>query len=96
MDWVHSHTSTEIRSANRARSKLKKLLPDLKSSIFTQKIHDDRAASRPVPAFAQFTRERWASGDFKGIVPAEASKLIGSEWKSLSDSEKKVRMLPCI
>lgn len=37
-----------------------------------------------------FNKDRFASGDFKGVKAIEAAKLAGREWRALSASEKKV------
>jgi plasmid replication initiation protein len=39
---------------------------------------------------AAFTKERWASGDMKGISVVDANKALNNEWKTLSAAEKKV------
>jgi hypothetical protein len=57
----------------------------------TLKLVDDRHVKRPSTAYVVFFKERHLSGDFKGIAPQEATKLVASEWKALSAGEKKVR-----
>ena len=42
----------------------------------------------------QFSRERYASGDLKHMSIKDAGRLIGNEWKSLTDAERKVRASP--
>ncbi len=37
-----------------------------------------------------FYKDRYATGDFKGLKAPEAARLAGREWKALSASEKKV------
>ncbi len=51
---------------------------------------DERAPKRPNAPYIVFSKERWASGDFKNLRVAEASRLIGAEWKALSADEAKV------
>jgi hypothetical protein len=47
---------------------------------------------KAVTPYLQFSVERRASGDFKDIKLGDSSKLIGEEWKALSESEKQVRI----
>ncbi|KAK5120526.1 hypothetical protein LTR85_006181 [Meristemomyces frigidus] len=90
--WVESHTPEQIQAANRARTTLRRK----SKAVETGKrkigqwpaIHDERAVKRPLSAFAQFTTNRHASGDFKNITLPERSKLIAQEWKALSENEK--------
>jgi len=37
-----------------------------------------------------FAKERYASGDLKGIPLGDNAKLVAREWAALSPSEKKV------
>jgi hypothetical protein len=78
--------------ANNARAQLRtKLAGRFKSSpAHTARLVDERQPKRPASAYALFVTERFATGDFKGILVREAGKIIGAEWKSLSASEKKV------
>lgn len=94
--WIQTYTPDQIRIANLARARLRKLLPKLKSKrshAHTHPIRDSRLVKQPPAAFSRFTSERHSSGDLKGIGLAEASKLISNEWKALSASEKKVRSI---
>ncbi|KUJ20616.1 uncharacterized protein LY89DRAFT_666276 [Mollisia scopiformis] len=84
--WVESHTPDQIRIANNARKLLKKKYN--KKHLAT--IVDSRQPKRPANARAMFVKDRYDSGDFKGIKFAEASKLVQSEWSALSPSERKV------
>ncbi|KAL1622779.1 hypothetical protein SLS54_004799 [Diplodia seriata] len=83
--WVESYTPLEIRLANNARRQLKSKLVSYPKS----QIRDDRALPQPHSAYILFTKERHASGDFKGIRTIEAGKLIGKEWTALSATDKK-------
>lgn len=91
--WVNSHTPEQIRIANNARAQLRKKLGGTnekrKQHAHTAKIHDERHVKKPSSAYILFSKERWASGDLKGITATESAKLIGNEWKALSASEKK-------
>ncbi|CZR61082.1 uncharacterized protein PAC_10978 [Phialocephala subalpina] len=84
--WVESHTPDQIRIANNARLALKKKLN--KTSGYPA-IKDSRLPKRITNARALFTKDRYASGDFKGISLSDASKLLSSDWNSLSPSERK-------
>ncbi|KAK4506682.1 hypothetical protein PRZ48_000415 [Zasmidium cellare] len=89
--WVESHSADEIQQANSARGTLRRKLEKDRPRNAQSKwlpIHDERAVKRPVPPYTQFTMNRNASGDFKGIALAERSKLISQEWKALSEQEK--------
>lgn len=94
--WVESHSADEIQQANVARRALRRKLEQDRPKRTRSKwppIHDERAVKRPSNPFAQFVMNRNASGDFKGITLPERGKLIGQEWKALSDLEKSVRHL---
>lgn len=98
--WIESHTVAEIRAANNARIRLRKIwetkatsegkAPAGSSQRFTAKLHDERAAKLPVRAHSFFLQDRYASGDMKGLKLGDAVKLINNEWKALSASEKQV------
>jgi hypothetical protein len=87
--WVESHTPIEIDAANRARRQLRKIMPSLK---VRSDIKDDRLPKLPTRAFAEFVKAKWASGDLGGERSVTVSSKLGSEWKSLSAAEKKVRV----
>lgn len=87
-EWIESHTPDQIRIANNARRMLgvktsKRKWPTLK---------DHRVPKYPGSAFVQFTRERWASGDLKGIKIADAGALLKKEYNELSDAARKVSL----
>lgn len=80
--------------ANRARTLLKRRYPDVvKHTPKWSLIKDERRPKRPVSAYLQFSINRNASGDFNRISFADRGKLIGQEWKALSESEKKVAQI---
>jgi hypothetical protein len=87
--WVESHTPDQIRAANAARASLKRKIGKKKTKEFAP-IEDPRIPKKPVNVLAAFTKERWASGDMKGISVADASKALTNEWKTLPAAEKKV------
>jgi hypothetical protein len=54
-------------------------------------IKDERQVKRAANAFVQFSVSRQASGDFKHMKVGDRQKLIGQEWKALSEEEQQVR-----
>jgi hypothetical protein len=91
--WIESHTPDEIRAANRARAALRRRHKQNSGKGYpshTSKIHDERAVKRTLSPYMQFSMDRRASGDFKAIGLGDSSKLIGQEWKALSEAEKQV------
>ncbi|KAL8863098.1 MAG: hypothetical protein Q9178_000472 [Gyalolechia marmorata] len=84
-EWILTYSPAEIDDANRARKALKSRL---KSSSFP-KLHDERLVTHPRTAYVNFTVQRHRSGDFAGMSFTEAAKLIGAEWRALSESDKK-------
>ncbi|KAF1837207.1 hypothetical protein BDW02DRAFT_491779 [Decorospora gaudefroyi] len=89
--WIQTHTVDQIRIANNARSLLRRKLGTAKGSrlAHTNKLHDERQVKQPPSGYQLFFTSRHGTGDFKGIKPTEACKLIGNEWKSLAAGEKK-------
>jgi len=90
--WVLSHTPQEIHAANLARNQLRRLSTAKKQPANTEKIVDGRHVKRQLTSYNLFFTERIQSGDFKGIIIADAARLIGQEFKALSAGEKKVRI----
>ena len=92
--FIESHSEEEIRVANSARGRLRKLkastkgLRGMPSNLFI--LHDHRHVKKPLSSYIKFSQERFASGDLAGMSTAERGKLVGREWQALSDSEKKV------
>lgn len=89
--WVETHTPEQIRDANNARSALKRKLG--KNHAYPL-ITDTRLPKRALSPYLFFVKDRFASGDFKGINVIEASKLIATEWKSLPAGQRKVSTRP--
>jgi hypothetical protein len=54
-------------------------------------IPDERRITRPRSAWLLFMQDRVNDSDFDGIAMIERTKLVASEWRALSESEKKVR-----
>ncbi|KFY73653.1 hypothetical protein V499_06275 [Pseudogymnoascus sp. VKM F-103] len=86
--WVASLSPQQIYDSNHAQQRLKHL--GLIRPGKHLKIDDPRIPKRPLPAYILFVKERYASGDFKGISPVEAAKVLAQEFKALSESEKKL------
>lgn len=86
--WIESKTEEEIRAANRARSRLRKLGFNSKFRLI-----DPRHVPKIQP-YTVFFKERWSSGAFSNQVVTEAAKQIGREWKALSDAEREVCFPP--
>ncbi|KAF1364817.1 hypothetical protein EJ07DRAFT_161798 [Lizonia empirigonia] len=90
--WIESHTPEQIRVANNARARLRKLLPPLKKGGAhrnTRTLVDERRVKRPMNPWAFFFTERCPSSDFNGIAAPERTRLIAGEWKALDANEKK-------
>ncbi|KAF1814217.1 hypothetical protein P152DRAFT_456446 [Eremomyces bilateralis CBS 781.70] len=93
--WVQSHTPEQIRLANIARKSLNHRAKSGKtgtahSAKLVRPIKDERQVKQPLNALILYTKQRWESGDLKGIAPSEAMKLVAGEWKALGEAEKKI------
>lgn len=88
--WVTSFTPTEINKANKARTQLNKLLMKPGKNAPYKLIKDERRPKNPIPALFLFNKDRWASGDFRGLDVGAATRLVSAEWDALSAAEKKV------
>ncbi|CZT48290.1 uncharacterized protein RSE6_08965 [Rhynchosporium secalis] len=86
--WVESHTPDEIRQANLARAALRRLKGNKAKK--PSNIKDERQPKRALSAQFFFHRERWASGDLKGIRIPDATALLFKEWNELSPAQKQV------
>ncbi|KAK7753210.1 hypothetical protein SLS62_004729 [Diatrype stigma] len=89
--WVESQKPADIILANNARYMLKRKynIPKCQLKVIT----DDRLPKRPTTAYLHFTKARWTSGDYSDLLSTAGAKQvmtkIGSEWKTLSEAEKK-------
>ncbi|OBT75240.1 hypothetical protein VF21_05659 [Pseudogymnoascus sp. 05NY08] len=86
--WLASLSPQQIYDSNHAQQRLKQL--GLIKQGKHLKIDDPRIPKRPLPAYIHFVKERYTSGDFKGLSPVEAAKILAQEYKALSESEKKL------
>ena len=86
--WLKATPPAAIYDANNARIRLRRMgfgrYPAIK---------DPRQVKKPMMARLEFMKERYDSGDMKGIKAVEAMKLIQREWDGLPDTQKKVRAL---
>ncbi|KAL5349437.1 hypothetical protein ACLOAV_005729 [Pseudogymnoascus australis] len=85
--WLASLSPQQIYDSNHAQQRLKQL--GLIKPGKHLKIDDPRIPKRPLSSYILFVKERYTSGDFKGISSVEAAKILTQEYKALSDSEKK-------
>lgn len=83
--WVASHPPEDIDAANKARTFLRRVSP-----IHRTPIEDDRLPKRPVSSWILFSKARWASPTYTGMSVKDATKMISSEWKEISASERQV------
>lgn len=90
--WVEKHSPLEIKQANLARNQLRRHAKKVGSKRTYPHIKDDRLVKAPANQYSLFLKDRYDSGDMKGMTIAEVGKLVGREWKSLSASEKKVSL----
>lgn len=87
--WIDSHKPEEIRLANNARNLLKKKASPSKRTSKYQLLQDPRIPKQPRNAWTLFGKERWSSGDLKGMSVVEGTRLVIKEWKELSPSQRK-------
>ncbi|KAL8766325.1 MAG: hypothetical protein Q9209_006851 [Squamulea sp. 1 TL-2023] len=85
-EWILSHNPKEIYEANKARRTLKSRLKTPRS---WPKLQDERLVTGRRSPYIRFHIQRRRSGDFAGMSIGEAAKLIGAEWRGLSESDKK-------
>lgn len=90
-EWLNTHTPVQIKDANKARTRLRRLAADGKKSQFAP-IKDARLLKRPTSSYLQYHTERLASGDFRNVSTTQAARDISTEFKALSASEKKVSL----
>lgn len=91
-EWLNTHTPAQIKDANHARTRLRKLVAEPKKTHQFAPIKDARLLKRPTSTYIQYHMERLASGDFRNVSTTQAAKDISTEFKALSASEKKVSL----
>ncbi|OJD24066.1 hypothetical protein ACJ73_04572 [Blastomyces percursus] len=82
-DWVNMHTPLQIKEANAARRKLRRLLNKKRGFM---EIADERQPKRPANAYMHFVKEVSASGD---VSTPDRMKKSAKLWRALSEIEKK-------
>ena len=87
--FIDSHKPDEIRLANNARAQLAKK-GRKNGSTKPSSLRDPRIPRQPRSAWVFFTKDRWSSGDLKGMKVPEAAPLISREWKDMSPTQRKV------
>lgn len=89
--WVQSHTPLQIKEANQARTKLRRLAKESNGTVKSPpKIVDPRQVKKPSNAMMFFNSEQRATGDFKGMSLTEGSKELFKQFSQLSEHEKQV------
>lgn len=84
--WIESFAPEVIRKANKSRH----TLTGLGVKGFVKRLQDDRQVKRAPAAHQFFMKDRYASGDMRGIRTAEALRQILKEWKDLGEADKQV------
>ncbi|KAL8667400.1 MAG: hypothetical protein Q9202_000616 [Teloschistes flavicans] len=84
--WIQSYSPVQIAEANTARLALRKSSTQGKR---WPKLQDERLVTRPRSPYNLFYKQRYLTGDFKGMRVAAAAKLIGAEWREMDASQKK-------
>ncbi|EFR03664.1 HMG box protein [Nannizzia gypsea CBS 118893] len=84
--WIESHTPLEIRNANAARRKLRRILP--KKSRTYGAIKDDRQVKAPRNAYLLYSLDKHNSGEFNHLPAKERIAETARSWKNASESEK--------
>ncbi|KAF3481493.1 HMG box protein [Arthroderma uncinatum] len=86
--WIESHSPLEIKNANGARRKLRRILSLSSRSRICSPIHDDRRVKRPRTAFMIYSLEKQRSGEYDHTGAIERIIEIAQTWKNEPASEK--------
>ncbi|OAX85256.1 hypothetical protein ACJ72_00378 [Emergomyces africanus] len=81
-EWVNQHTPLQIKEANAARRKLRRLLNKKRGFM---ELSDDRQPKRPANAYMLFVKEVSASGE---VSTSDRMKKSAELWRGLSANEK--------
>ncbi|KAI1925368.1 hypothetical protein LOZ65_002905 [Ophidiomyces ophidiicola] len=81
--WVKSHTALQIKEANTARRRLRRLT---KRSV--REISDSRQVKRPKTSYIIFAQEKLQSGEFDHLELTKKMVHIGQTWRNLSSAEQ--------
>ncbi|EZF31296.1 hypothetical protein H109_00210 [Trichophyton interdigitale MR816] len=84
--WIESHTPLEIKNANAARRKLRRILP--KKSRLYSPIKDDRQVKGPRNAYLLYSLDKHNSGELSYLSAKERVAETARSWKNASESEK--------
>ncbi|KAK0737617.1 hypothetical protein B0T21DRAFT_365677 [Apiosordaria backusii] len=84
ISWATTYPVETIEAANRARSALRRLGRKSRSSI-----PDPRRPKGTRTAFSYYVTQRYQSGDFNGIPIRNVMPACASEWKTMSEAERK-------
>ncbi|EZF78716.1 hypothetical protein H105_00285 [Trichophyton soudanense CBS 452.61] len=84
--WIESHTPLEIKNANAARRKLRRILP--KKSRLYSPIKDDRQVKGPRNAYLLYSLDMHNSGELRHLSAKERVAETARSWKNASESEK--------
>lgn len=84
--FIEGYTPAQIKDVNKARTYLRKTTKYSALAL----LKDHRQPIRPANAFALFTKERHASGDFAGIPFTSIAGRLSQEYKALPASERQV------
>ncbi|KAL8635862.1 MAG: hypothetical protein Q9228_006686 [Teloschistes exilis] len=83
--WIQSYSPAQIATANSARVALRRRI---KGKNYP-KLVDERQVTRVSNQYTMYYKERYHSGDFKGMPVVDAAKLISKEWHGLDASQRK-------
>ncbi|KAK2865306.1 hypothetical protein FQN49_003709 [Arthroderma sp. PD_2] len=84
--WVESHTPLEIKNANDARRKLRRILSS-KSRTYNA-IKDDRQVKPPRSAYIFYAADKQKTGALDHLSAKERLSEIARTWNNASESEK--------
>ncbi|RMZ80453.1 hypothetical protein DV737_g2974, partial [Chaetothyriales sp. CBS 132003] len=87
-EWVQSYTPLQIKQANHARDLLRQEAKKNGKKTAYAHIKDERLVKQPLNQFSLFMKDRFGSGDLKGLSLVEAGRAVAREWKDLAPAEK--------
>ncbi|KAL5341805.1 hypothetical protein BJX70DRAFT_26746 [Aspergillus crustosus] len=82
--WLLDYTPLQILRANQARVRIASI-----KGKSVQPLHDERMVKGPCSSWVYFLTERINTAEVAGRLVTEKSHKLSSEWKSLSEAEKK-------
>ncbi|KAM5435273.1 hypothetical protein MferCBS31731_006238 [Microsporum ferrugineum] len=84
--WIESYSPLEIKNANQARRKLRRILPTKARSYSA--IQDERQVKGPRSAYLLYSMDKQQSTEFSHLPTKERMAEIARSWKNASQSEK--------